>query len=82
MGKNMLKKCPVHGCNVFFFTDADLNAHLRTHWKQTSNGEILPVEADRFLAGKLMNAGSFVQNGYKYCLIDNKLIYRTRKLWR
>jgi len=75
-----LKKCPIRSCNTFFFSEKDLEAHMKTHWKPASNGkgEWMPARDDPYLTRLLMNVGRMIRDGYRYTLIDNKIIYRIK----
>ena len=75
------RKCLL--CSCCFFTSVDYEAHMETHWKTTrsGNGEWLPAEAAPNLAKMINMVGTLIKGGYKYVLIDNKIIYRTRNQW-
>jgi len=72
------RKCPL--CPCFFATSIDYEAHMKTHWRKSSSGkgEWLPAEADPTLARMLNIVGAMIKEGYRYTLIDNKIIYRTK----
>jgi len=75
---NALKKCPL--CNTYFFSQKDLESHMKTHWRPASNGkgEWMPAEAYPYLKKLLMIVGTMVKEGYRYTLIDNRIIYRVK----
>lgn len=75
------RKCPI--CPCCFFTSVDYEAHMETHWRpaRNGNGEWLPAEAAPDLARMINLVGTLIKDGYKYVLIDNKIIYRTKSQW-
>jgi len=72
------RKCP--RCDSFFATEEDYRAHLRTHWKkvQSGNGEWLPADLDPQLAQILSVVGTMIRDGYRYSLVNGRVIFRTR----
>ena len=72
------RKCPL--CNCYFGTNVDYNAHMETHWRKSSSGkgEWIPKEAYPALANMINTVGTLVKDGYRYTIIDNKIIYRTK----
>jgi len=72
------RKCPRCGC--YFATDVDYDAHMKTHWRKVRNGkgEWLPAEADPDLTRMLRIVGTMIKDGYRYTLIDDRIIYRTK----
>jgi len=67
-------------CSCYFATDVDYEAHMKTHWKKTRSGkgEWLPKEADPDLSRMLSIVGTMIKDGYRYTLIDDRIIYRTK----
>jgi len=72
------RSCPI--CECWFFSEEDLKAHVEIHWKRAKNsdGDWMPCMGDPYLTTRIKMNGSFSLNGYKYSLIDNKVLYRTR----
>jgi hypothetical protein len=78
---NDLKVIKCQYCACQFFSQADYESHLKTHWKmaKSGEGEWMPCESDPYLTGRIRNSGSLVLGGYRYSLIgDGKILYRTR----
>jgi len=73
------RKCPICKNEVFFATDVDYNAHMKTHWKNTrkNNGEYMPADLNPQLARMLSIVGTMIKDGYRYTLIDN-VIWRKK----
>jgi len=78
--ENQLKKCPFRSCRTFFFSTKDLEAHIKTHWKPSSNGkgEWIYAEDNPYLMNLLITVGKMIRDGYRYTLINNKIIYRVK----
>ena len=75
-----LKKCP--GCDTYYFTKIDLEAHIETHWKFTRNrsGEWIHSQINLQLKRRLMLTGRMVEKGYQYTLIHGgEVIFRARE---
>ena len=72
------RKCP--RCESYFATEKDYKAHIETHWRKSNsgNGEWLPAELDPQLAKTLAIVGVMIKDGYRYSLIDGKIIFRKR----
>jgi len=72
------RKCPL--CPCYFATSIDYLSHLETHWKKarSGNGEWIPAQAYPELAERIRVSGAAVMKGYKYILIDDKIIFRMR----
>ena len=67
-------------CDCCFFGKVDYENHLKTHWKPAKNGEgeWMLCELDSYLTTRIRNVGSLVLGGYRYSLIDNRILYRTK----
>jgi hypothetical protein len=75
--KNLhLIKCPI--CECYFFTNIDLKTHIETHWRPSAKdtGFWMPCDGDPYLTKRLRNGEKLIINGWRYFLIDNKILFK------
>jgi hypothetical protein len=71
-----LIKCPL--CECYFFTKIDLKTHIEIHWKPSAKetGFWMPCDGDPYITKRLRNGGKLIINGWRYFLIDNKILFK------
>lgn len=68
------KKCPK--CNCYFFTNYDLECHMKTHEKPLGNrsGEWIDARDAPDIAKRIAVSGEYVEGPYKYTIVDGKIL--------